>query len=50
LDIEAHHNLWLGKLDKYRRQQASLDLGRWTEEILPVFERKKIIAAGEKLG
>ena len=48
--IEAQHNSWLRQLDKYRRQQASLDLGRLTEEILPVSELKRIIAAGLKIG
>ena len=32
--LESVHNLWLRHADRYRRKQASLELGQVTEEIL----------------
>ncbi len=46
--IEASQNLWLQQQAKYKRQQASLELGWLTEEILPARELEMILKAGRQ--
>ena len=46
--IEAAHNNWLRQVELYHRQRASLEIGRLTEDILPMKDLVRILEQGRR--